>query len=83
MDAGTSISSGAAGASSVVRADCSVAISVSSAPENVNHGENNHPDGIHEMPVHGKHSDARGLILTDAARQTEDQHDAEHEQARP
>ena len=44
-----------------------VAATVASAPDDVNHGENNHPNGIHKMPVHGKHSDTAGLIDPDAA----------------
>ena len=80
MGAGTSISLGARGVLLRWFDRLQRRHFFSSAPDNVNHGENDDPHAIHKMPVHGKHSDASGLILAYAARQTEEQHDDEHDQ---
>ena len=61
-------------------ADVRLAISLSSAAENVDNGENHDPHGIHKMPVQGKHFHARGLLRPDAARQAKQKHDGEHDQ---
>src|SRR5580704_10098682 len=54
--------------------------SLSSAPQNVNHGENNHPHCINKMPIERKNFDARGLLWPDATRHAKQKHDREHEQ---
>src|SRR5208337_185752 len=52
----------------------------SSATENVNHREDNHPHGVHEMPVHGKHLDTSRMLPTYTSSQSEEQNDDQHEQ---
>src|SRR5262249_45152798 len=47
----------------------------------VNDGENDDPHDIYEMPVHRKHFHTTHLIRTDTTCQTEQQHDAQHDQA--
>src|SRR5262249_17383635 len=81
VDAGTSISAGAR----VPFSTCftvSVAISFSSTAQNINHSENNYPNGIYKMPVQGKYVDTSGLLRTNSACEPEEQHNAQHDQSR-
>src|SRR5882672_2839471 len=42
---------------------------VSSAPNHVDHRENNHPHGVHKMPVKGQNIDALGMLLSYISKQ--------------
>src|SRR5580704_4321952 len=54
---------------------------LSSAPHDVNHGENYDPNGIDKMPIQRKHIDTAGLIFVDPSSQTKDKDDSEHDQS--
>src|SRR5437899_11458370 len=45
-----------------------------SAPNHVDHGENNHPHGVHKMPVKGQNIDALGVLLSYIAKQGSQQY---------
>jgi len=51
-----------------------------SAPDNINDGENDDPEDIHEMPVHGEHFDSARLIPVYAAGHDKDHHDQKYAQ---
>src|ERR1700722_17614125 len=53
----------------------------SSTAENVNYRENDDPDRVDEVPVHGKHANAARLILIYPAGQTKKKDDQKHEQS--
>src|ERR1700730_14126407 len=55
---------------------------LSSAPQDVNHRENNDPHRIDKVPVQRKHCDACGLTPTDTPSQAKKKHNRQHEQAR-
>src|SRR5262249_26566904 len=87
VDAGTWISRGARELCSDCSSSRTVAISSpsrfwSSAANDVNDGENDDPHDIHEMPVHRKHFHTTRLMRADTTGQTEEQHDAQHDQTR-
>jgi len=39
-------------------------LAYSSAPDDVDHRENDHPDGVYKMPVKGQNIDALGVLLS-------------------
>src|SRR6201993_5423785 len=59
----------------------SVAMSTS-ASENVNHGKNHNPYGVHEMPVHREDFDVPRLLDSHTATKSEYPNRQEHEKAR-
>src|SRR5262245_40361940 len=80
VGAGTSISPGVWLLSLNSSVISNVGISLPSASENVNHSENDDPNYIHEMPVHGKHIYATGVFRADPAGNGKNRHDQQHDQ---
>src|SRR5689334_6087499 len=77
VGAGTSIVPGVRG----VSFNCSVANCVAmstSSPENVNHGKNHDPYGVHKMPVHREHFDVARLLYSYTATKSEHCNSQEH-----
>ena len=52
-----------------------------SAANDVDHGEDDDPDGVDEVPVDGDDLKALGVMCVDLAHEAEDQRQAEHEEA--
>src|SRR5215472_10026535 len=82
VGAGTSISRGVWRLSLNSSVTNNVAIFLPSASQNVNDGENDDPNGIHKVPVQGKHLYTTGVFPADQASECEDRYNDEHDHAR-
>src|SRR3974390_3203192 len=54
---------------------------VSSAPDDIDNSENDDPDGVYKMPVHGENLHAQRVLRTNAAGDSEQQDRQQHDQA--
>src|SRR5215468_1445408 len=79
VGAGTSISCGVWPLSLKCSFISNVAISLSSASQNVHDGKNDDPNHIDKMPVQRKHFDRMGVLPAYPAGKREDRHNDEHD----
>src|SRR5215467_13238368 len=79
VGAGTSISLGVCRLSLNSSVISNVAISLPSASQNVNDGEDDDPNRIYKMPIQGKHFYTPGVFRAHPAGKREDRHDHEHD----
>src|SRR5260221_318806 len=71
----------AVGAGTSISMAARFSISLSSAPKHVDDGEHDDPDGVHEVPVEGQHSDPRRMLPADVPGDGERRDDRHENQA--
>src|SRR6187551_2957982 len=75
VGAGSSISAASG------RGDVVTGIGVCSAPNEVDHGEDDDPDDVDEVPVQSEHADAPRVLAGNVTGQSEERDDADQAQA--
>src|SRR5215813_5037751 len=74
--AGTSSALGTSGRA-FVRVSMSVRMPIASAPDHVDHGEDDDPHRVDEVPVHGEHFESRRVLAAHVSAHCQQEHERE------